>query len=219
VEVACLRASDCRSFVVREGAAAVVVDSVLPPDAYRAALGARVRLVGVAETHVHSDHASTARALADAAWCPLHLPHDRRVLHPYEPVHDGDALPLGLVARAAPGHTAASLVYHGDGFVLVGDAFQPPDVDATPAEARMRAATQHGTLLRLLELPDETRVLPAHEDEATVAELRARLAPALADREAFVEAALRRRVVDLARVRVLAANRTGVGPPPLSERS
>ena len=79
----------------------------------------------VLETHVHADHLSRGRALAEAARAELRIPANDRVRFAFTPVRDGDTLAVGdltLEAVATPGHTLESTCYRVDGAdLLSGD--------------------------------------------------------------------------------------------------
>lgn len=201
----------CYSYIAGAGAECVVIDPSLAPAAYVDAARERGwRITRVLETHIHSDHPSRARALATSAWARLGLPRSHRLHFPHDALSDGQELPVGpatLRVLGAPGHTAESVCYHAGDVLFAGDALAPPDADASPEEARMRAATQHGTVLRLLSLAPETRVL-GHTAMTTVSELRGRLD--VADRERFVTAQLAQRTGILEGRRVLALNVAGI---------
>ncbi|HWH08654.1 MAG TPA: MBL fold metallo-hydrolase [Candidatus Thermoplasmatota archaeon] len=202
----------CLSYVVASRGEAAVVDPSLPVEVYLDLATARGwSIARVLETHVHADHLSRARALAERAWARLVLPETKRVSFARESAREGDEMRVGdasVRVLATPGHTAESVCYHVDGrFLLTGDtlfldAVGRPDLEASRDEARMRAASLHGALARLLALPDDALVLPAHADEpvpfdgrplaASLADVRAAVAPRLASREAFVEDVLAR---------------------------
>jgi glyoxylase-like metal-dependent hydrolase (beta-lactamase superfamily II) len=71
-----------------------------------------------------------------------------------------------------PGHTAESTCYFLDVLALfTGDTLflgsvGRPDLEASPGEARTRAQLLHRSLRRLVEMPDDTRILPGHTDTA-----------------------------------------------------
>jgi glyoxylase-like metal-dependent hydrolase (beta-lactamase superfamily II)/rhodanese-related sulfurtransferase len=202
----------CLSYLVASGRECVVVDPSLPVDVYVGLAKARGwTITAVVETHIHADHLSRAKALAEAAWAKLVLPETRRVAFPHETARDGDAVHVGgsrLRVHATPGHTAESACYQVDddalltGDTLFLDAVGRPDLEASPAEARMRAASLHGSLTRLLALDDGLLVLPAHADHpvpfdgrplaARLADVRAAVSGRLASREAFVDGLLAR---------------------------
>ena len=171
------RAKGCLSYLAGAGDEAFVIDPSMDTDVYvRIAAAHGWRISRVFETHLHADHLSGARALAEATGASLHLnPAD-----PFElgflPLGDGDSfeLPGGPVVQAAhtPGHTRGSTVYLVDGrAVLSGDTLfvdgvGRPDLAERAAEF---AHALYGSLhRRLAGLACETLVLPGHYGEGVV---------------------------------------------------
>jgi len=151
-----------------------VVDPVAGPDFYlaeSAALG--LPILYVVDTHVHADHVSTGRRLAEAAGAEYVLFEDVAAGFDFRRVGDGDALDLGNVqARVlhTPGHTPEhiSLVVSDAArgpepwFVLTGHTLMVGDMGrtelATTAEEGARALFRSASRLRAL--PDHLEVLP-----------------------------------------------------------
>lgn len=162
----------CLSYLIGSAGAAAVVDASLAPQVYQELATAHGwRITIVLDTHVHADHLSRARALADATGASLHLPATDRLAYPFTPIHDGTRIPLGttqLRAIHTPGHTWESTSYLvGDQLLVTGDtlflaAVGRPDLEAQTAEARDRAAALYQSLQRLLALPADMLVLPGH---------------------------------------------------------
>jgi glyoxylase-like metal-dependent hydrolase (beta-lactamase superfamily II) len=135
-----------------------------------------LRITHVIDTHVHADHRSGGRALAErtgAAYC-LHRSAD--VGFSFTPLEDGQEIELGntrLRVLHTPGHTpeGISLVVTDlrrgpePWFVLTGDtlfvgAVGRPDL---PGNARANAEQLHRSLHeKLLKLPDDLELYPAH---------------------------------------------------------
>lgn len=202
----------CLSYLVASRGEAVVVDPSLPVDVYLGLAKARGwRITRVLETHVQADHLSRARALADAAGAEVTYPETKRVGFPHGSTREGATIELGdsrILVHATPGHTMESVCYQIDSdFLLTGDtlfldAVGRPDLEATPEEARMRAASLHASLERILALPGDLLVLPTHVDApvpfdgkplaARLRDVRALVAPRLASRDAFVSDLLAR---------------------------
>jgi glyoxylase-like metal-dependent hydrolase (beta-lactamase superfamily II) len=162
----------CLSYVIGSETEAIVLDAALPPGIYlglAARLGWRIR--AVLETHVHADHLSRSRALAEEAGAPLLIPGQRRLRFPFQPVNDADEIPFGtskLKAIRTPGHTEESTCYVADeealftGDTLFLDGMGRPDLHANFSEARERAALLYRSLRRLVALNPSLLVLPGH---------------------------------------------------------
>jgi glyoxylase-like metal-dependent hydrolase (beta-lactamase superfamily II) len=132
------------------------------------------RITRVLDTHVHADHLSRSRRLAELADATLHMPEGAPVSYPFSALEDGDALEIGSATVEAvwtPGHTPESTSYLLDrrtlftGDTLFLSAVGRPDLDATPEASREKARDLYRSLKRLLVLGPETLVLPGHTSE------------------------------------------------------
>ena len=165
----------CLSYIVGSASEAVVIDASVEPAVYlhlAAERGWTIR--HVVDTHVHADHLSRSRALAEAAGATLFLPAQNRVAFHFTPVRDGQQIEFGrsrMAVLSAPGHTMESTCYYLDeealftGDTLFISGVGRPDLQASPDEARERAKVLYRSLRRLLELPAETLVFPGHASE------------------------------------------------------
>lgn len=163
----------CLSYVIASSGEAAVIDASLPPEVYlRLAEKRGWRITYALDTHVHADHLSRTRILAEAAGARLLLPEQERVSFSFEPVRDGDELAIGstrLRAIRTPGHTGESTCYLLDdaalftGDTLFTDGVGRPDLEAGADKARARAEALYDSLQRLLrEVPEDAVVLPGH---------------------------------------------------------
>ena len=160
---------------------AVVVDPQRDVSGYvddASALGLRIERV--IETHFHADFLSGHLELAAATGAVISYGSDARPDFPMEPLVDGERLVLGdvvLEARHTPGHTPESIsivvwehaddpepwgVLTGD-TLFIGDVGRPDLLSAAGWTApELATRLYHSLHDRLLTLPDETRVYPAH---------------------------------------------------------
>lgn len=162
----------CLSYLIGNYPEAIVIDAALSPEIYQDLAAARGwTITDVVETHVHADHLSRARSLAEATDATLRLPAQDRVSFDFSPIRDGDAIAIGpsrLVAIHTPGHTLESTSYLLDhaalfsGDTLFLDGVGRPDLEASLDEARSRARLLHTSLMRLLALPADVVILPGH---------------------------------------------------------
>jgi glyoxylase-like metal-dependent hydrolase (beta-lactamase superfamily II)/rhodanese-related sulfurtransferase len=190
----------CLSYLVAAGGEALVVDPAPDAGFYEAlARGLAVRITDVVDTHLHADHLSGARALAERSDARLRLPAralERGVVYADRvmQLNDGDALGLGgstLRALALPGHTTdmTGLLLEGralmSGDSLFADGIARPDLQRGDADgARAMARKLHATLHeRVLALDDDVVLLPGHTHPGVHA---AAVAPALRDVRAAV---------------------------------
>jgi glyoxylase-like metal-dependent hydrolase (beta-lactamase superfamily II) len=203
----------CLSYIVESDSDAVVMDASLDPDIYIELLRERGwRLVAVLDTHIHADHLSRSKRLAQQQRVELWLPAQSRIQYPFRPLTDGDRLLFGsaeLVALATPGHTAESTTYLLDsaaaftGDTLFLNSVGRPDLEGgTRQELATRARHLYVSVSRVLELPEATHVLPGHASKpipfdgrpvvTTVGTIRETVTLARLDSEAFVDAVLAR---------------------------
>lgn len=165
----------CLSYMIASGGEAAVIDAAVDPQVYLELAEERdLEITRVLDTHVHADHLSRSRRLAELCGAELLMPADSPLSYPFAPISDGDVLKIGeaeLEAISTPGHTPESTSYLLDGAALFsGDtlflsAVGRPDLGADKEQARRKAATLHGSLRRLLGLPAATLVLPGHTAE------------------------------------------------------
>src|SRR5438094_4824274 len=202
----------CLSYLIGSHGDAAVIDASLDPQVYhRVAAEHGWRIGTVLETHLHADHLSRARAIAADTGARLCLPTTDRVSFEYAPLNDGDTLHVGsagLRVLHTPGHTPESACYLlNERALFTGDtlflaAVGRPDLAATTEQSRSRAHVLHASLQRLVALPLETVVLPAHTSEpvafdgqpinATLREVRRRTSLLRETEVAFVSQSLAR---------------------------
>jgi glyoxylase-like metal-dependent hydrolase (beta-lactamase superfamily II) len=202
----------CLSYVVGSGDEAAVIDAALDLEVYlNLASEHGWTITNVLETHVHADHLSRSRRLAELSGATLRLPDQDRVSYPFEPVRDADALEVGaarLATLRTPGHTPESTCYLLDdralftGDTLFLEGVGRPDLEAGPEETRERAHALYRSLGRILDLSPDTLVLPGHTSEpvafdgkaliGTLAEVGEKVEALGASEDAFVETILGR---------------------------
>src|SRR6266700_2011968 len=82
-------------------------------EAYAAFAAAKgMRITHVIDTHVHADHLSGGRALAQKVGAPYLLHESAEVAFPFEPLHDGQEIELGntrVKVVHTPGHSDDSI--------------------------------------------------------------------------------------------------------------
>jgi glyoxylase-like metal-dependent hydrolase (beta-lactamase superfamily II) len=211
----------------------MVIDAALEPEVYLWLADERGwRITRVLDTHVHADHLSRSRRLAELVGATLHMPEGAPVSYPFSDLADGDVLEVGsakLEAVKSPGHTPESTSYLLDGRALfTGDtlflsAVGRPDLDATPEVTRQRARELYRSLRRLLALDPETLVLPGHTGEpiafdgepicAPLSKVRGSVRILKEDEDAFVEQVAGHGTPTPSNFeRIVELNRTGVSP-------
>ena len=213
------RAKGCLGYVVGDPTAGVAaaIDPTRHVAEFRdAAEAIGCDLVRVFDTHVHADHVSGGRRLADTVGVPYHLGRDaadRDVGYEFEPVAPNEVVRVGDIdvkALATPGHTSDQVSYLLDGeAAATGDALFTDSVGRTELQFGDRAAAEGAELLyeslhrTLLALPEPVTVLPGHASvtndgryrdgtpgtpiTATVGSVRTGLPLLQLDRSTFVE--------------------------------
>jgi glyoxylase-like metal-dependent hydrolase (beta-lactamase superfamily II) len=166
----------CLSYLIGSRDQATVLDASVSPKVYLelAQLAGR-KITNVLDTHVHADHLSRSRQLAELCGATLRLPEQKRVRYSFAPLGEGDVIDIGgarLTVLQTPGHTPESTCYLLDSEALfTGDTLflsgvGRPDLETTAPGARQRAEQLHASLQRLVKLPAETIILPGHTNQA-----------------------------------------------------
>jgi hydroxyacylglutathione hydrolase len=154
---------------------------------------AGVKLRAIWLTHAHFDHIGAVKALRTHFSVPVHLHEaDIRMFEagPFQAASygipfDGDEAPsarlvdgqglalggLSFTVMHTPGHSPGHVTIHGHGVALVGDCLFAGSIGRTDLPLG-NGAELGRSLLRIVALPPETRVLPGHGPATTVAEER-----------------------------------------------
>jgi glyoxylase-like metal-dependent hydrolase (beta-lactamase superfamily II) len=166
----------CLSYLIGSRDQAAVVDASVSPEVYLGLAGlAGWKITNVLDTHVHADHLSRSRQLAELSGATLRLPEQKRVLFSFAPLAEGDVIGIGnvrLTVLQTPGHTPESACYLLDNqALLTGDTLfltgvGRPDLETTPGGAQQRAGQLHASLQRILKLRAETTILAGHTHQA-----------------------------------------------------
>ena len=151
----------------RQGGEALIVDPVLEKvDRYLTLMRELdLRLVKAVDTHLHADHITGLGALRDRTRCITVMGEQSKVDVVSMRIAEGDRLDIegiSLDVMYTPGHTDDSYsfvlgdrVFTGDTLLIRGTG----RTDFQNGDARM----QYDSLQRLLRLPDDTLVFPAHD--------------------------------------------------------
>ncbi len=168
------------TWIVGDDEDVIVIDPGDNADRVLEAVGHR-EIMAVICTHAHAGHAAAALGVAERDEAPVALhPADRpawRELHDTNPeieMEDGGTFEVAgvtLEVLHAPGHSRGSVVLYCE---ALGAAFTGDVVTATGPVARADGYPNWGRQLdaigaQVLTLPAETRLLPGHGEEFTVA--------------------------------------------------
>lgn len=186
--------ASCRTYLIASAwtREAIIVDPVLElVPGYLRRLGRdRLQVIAVVDTHTHADHLSGGRELARM----LNAVHMGAPAHAVQrPLGEGDVLAVGDVrvkVWASPGHTADGLVLVLDDRVLTGDTLLIGATGRTDLPTGDPEAA-YESLERLLSLPNDTLVFPAHDyggrTFSTIGHERVSNPRLRLDREAFLQ--------------------------------
>jgi glyoxylase-like metal-dependent hydrolase (beta-lactamase superfamily II)/rhodanese-related sulfurtransferase len=206
------RGKGCLSYVVGAGERCAVIDPSLEIERYEEIARAHGwRVTYIVDTHLHADHVSGARALAQATGATLLLNPGDPFGFDFEPLVDGREMELAAGVNLAvssvsvPGHTEGSTMYVlGDVAVFTGDTLfldsvgRPDLAEQAEPFAHHLYASLHE---RVLPLSDDVMVFPAHYGPAievaegafvarALGELRGELAALTLSEDEFVAWAL-----------------------------
>lgn len=165
-----IRSGGCLSYLVGcdETCAAMIVDPHLDQlDRYLALVAERgMRVHYIVETHTHADHFSAARELGKQLGA--HVVMHRLSAAPFADVRvdDGETLIVGKLRvriLATPGHTEDAMCLVIDDRVLTGDALLIGGTGRTDLPTGNPDALYDSLFGKLLQLPDATKVYPAHD--------------------------------------------------------
>ena len=164
----------CLSYMIVSDGEAALIDATRMTDVFiDYANGLGVKITNVLDTHLHADHISGGRKIAEAVngtyWLP---PKDAtEVVFEYEPLEDGSTITVGntkieIQALYSPGHTIGSTSFIVDdayllsGDILFIDSIGRPDLAGL---AEDWVGDLRETLYsRYCELTEDLLVLPAH---------------------------------------------------------
>ena len=152
----------------RRGGEALLIDPVIEKvDRYIQLLhDLDLRLVKAVDTHLHADHITGLGALRDRTHCITVMGDRSRVDVVSMRIADGDRLQIEgmeLEALYTPGHTDDSFCFRMEDRVFTGDTLLIRGTGRTDFQNGDARAQYESIFGRLLRLPEETLVYPAHD--------------------------------------------------------
>ena len=151
-----------------EGREALIIDPVLEnvEDYIKLLTELNLKLVKVIDTHIHADHVTGAGKLRDKTQCVTimgeHTPTDAVEIK----VKDEEIIKLDqlkIKALYTPGHTSDSFSFLMDNYLFSGDTLLINGTGRTDFQNGSSKDAYNSLFNRLLKLPDETLVYPAHD--------------------------------------------------------
>ncbi len=152
----------------RNGAEALIIDPVLEKvDRYIQLMNELdLRLVKAVDTHLHADHVTGLGALRDRTRCITVMGESTKADVVSMRVADGDKLDIegvSLDVIYTPGHTDNSYSFALADRVFTGDTLLIRGTGRTDFQSGDARLQYDSIFNRLLKLPDETLVYPAHD--------------------------------------------------------
>ncbi|UED75023.1 MBL fold metallo-hydrolase [Brevibacillus sp. DP1.3A] len=164
----------CLSYMIVSGGEAAVVDTLRMTDVYEAfAAKHQWTIKHTIDTHLHADHISGGKKLADRLDASYWLPEKdaEEVTHSYRKLEEGQEIQVGATKIAilpiySPGHTIGSTsLIVDDTYFLTGDSLFVASIGRPDLAGKAEdwVGDLHNTLYnRYKELPEHLVVLPAH---------------------------------------------------------
>src|ERR1700742_906111 len=152
----------------RRGGEALIIDPVLEKvDRYLQLVDELdLRLVKAVDTHLHADHITGLGALRDRTHCVTVMGERSKVDVVSMRLSEGDKLTIEGVALDVlytPGHTDDSYSFLMEDRVFTGDTLLIRGTGRTDFQNGDPRAQYDSIFKRLLRLPDDTMVFPAHD--------------------------------------------------------
>ena len=202
----------CLSYIISSNNEAIVIDASLPIEAYEDVLQKdNLKLKYVIETHIHADHLSRSKQLAETNNVTLHLPVPNKVVFDFIPVNETTVFQIGNIkirVIQTPGHTLEGVCYLvNDKVLLTGDTLfingiGRPDLKANNEEATQKSKMLYQSLQKLSAMDENIIVLPAHNSQpidfdntpiqATIGNIKKSVAMLQLKEEEFINAILQR---------------------------
>jgi glyoxylase-like metal-dependent hydrolase (beta-lactamase superfamily II) len=151
-----------------KGREALIIDPVLEnvEDYIKSLNELNLKLVKVIDTHIHADHVTGAGKLRDKTKCATimgeHTPTDAVEIK----VKDDEIIKLDqlqIKALHTPGHTSDSFSFLMDNYLFSGDTLLINGTGRTDFQNGSSTDAYNSIFNRLLKLPDETLLYPAHD--------------------------------------------------------
>ena len=162
----------CLSYMIIANHEAMVVDASIEIAVYLNIIEERkLKLRFVTDTHVHADHLSRSKELAEKGNSPLYMPIPNTLTFRFQPVTADTTFNVGNILVSTiqtPGHTIESvsyLVHHKvllTGDTLFTNGVGRPDLKADQVQTIEKSKMLYHSLRNILTLDDTIMIMPAH---------------------------------------------------------
>lgn len=159
----------CLSYLVVSNQEAIIIDPTIDINTYiNEADKKKVKIIGVLDTHTHADHISGGIKISQILNVPYYLPDEESNLAEHNSVDSDFQLNVGgiiIKAIITPGHTTKSVTYLLGNLAFTGDTLF---IEGVGRPDLGQDAKENGAILwetlqyKLLTLPENTLILPAH---------------------------------------------------------
>ncbi|WP_103070222.1 MBL fold metallo-hydrolase [Aquimarina sediminis] len=162
----------CLSYILENNGEVIIIDPSLTSEVYSTiATKNNWDIKYIIDTHIHADHFSRGRQLADKENAMLFLPNQNIVNYAFNAINQNTTFEFGkatLKAIHTPGHTHESYCYLLDnqalfsGDTLFTSGVGRPDLKATTEVARKKSSLLYQSLQKLLALDNTLAIYPGH---------------------------------------------------------
>ena len=151
-----------------EGREALIIDPVLEnvEDYIKILNQLNLKLVKVIDTHIHADHVTGAGKLRDKTKCVTIMGEHTPTNAVEVKVKDDEIIQLDkfkIRALYTPGHTSDSFCFLMNNYLFSGDTLLINGTGRTDFQNGSSKDAYNSIFNRLLKLPDETLLYPAHD--------------------------------------------------------
>ena len=153
-----------------EGREALIIDPVLEnvEEYFKLLTVLDLKLVKVIDTHIHADHVTGATKLKDKTQCATIMGENTPANSVEIKVKDEEIIKLDEIeikALHTPGHTSDSFSFMMNNYLFSGDTLLINGTGRTDFQNGSSKDAYNSIFNRLLKLPEETLLYPAHDYE------------------------------------------------------
>lgn len=160
--------SGCLAYLIGDptNGEALLIDPGLEVGPYLQVLGdADWKLTGIVETHTHADHLAGHHELHQRTGAPILVGRRSPAAYPHRSLTEGETLRVGhdeVLVMETPGHTRDHLTLRVGQTIFTGDTLLIGSCGRTDLGDGDPDLLYDSLTGKIIRLPDETEVLPAH---------------------------------------------------------